>query len=694
MGGMAEIYLSRSMATTGVSKFFAIKRILPQFSEQIEFIDMFKDEAKIAVNLSHANIVSIYEFGIEKQQFYLVMDYVEGRNLRQILNKMKKSGVSFSIEQVIFIIKEVAAGLDAAHRCIDAQTGKPLNIIHRDMSPQNVMVSFEGEVKVVDFGIAKAETQIETTRAGTLKGKFGYMSPEQAEGQSIDLRTDIFALGIVFWELLANDRLFVANNEVNTLRKIRDCVVPSLRKINPNIPQELERIVGKALAKDRNLRYQTGAAFQRDLSKFLNRQFPDFSPHDFSVFVKTLFAGEILESRKKQIEYARVDTRMVASPSQQQLQPANNQYQNQQYQNQNQQYQQPPQNQYQNQSNHPASDEPKYDRTVVTQTNSITEGTDGASAPGDLAAPDPRDAQRPRPSFASPLPNVSPANNAPKQLNVPATNNSSQSRRAYEPSLSVDRTGYHEREQRTHATGTFTNSGTYAGSRVYTRSQVKKSWMSQTPIMVVLCVAIVGALAYFFMGPDKIAGMTKKTFASISDLAAKYGSNNSSSEAGGRTVAPTHEANDIVHYDIPVTSQPAGAEILINDKTQADVTPTTVSLDEGREVKVTLRLPGYSDYTETFKVTGARHVHAALRAERRGWLDINVVGAGQIYVDGKLVSPGSPANHVVVTADREVLVSTFDPATNTGDEIRVLVSEGKGRKITLIPRANYRPRGR
>ena len=675
MGGMAEIYLSRSMATTGISKFFAIKRILPQFSEQIEFIDMFKDEAKIAVNLSHANIVSIYEFGVEKNQFYLVMDYVEGRNLRQILNKMKKSGVSFSIEQVIFIIKEVAAGLDAAHRCIDAQTGKPLNIIHRDMSPQNVMVSFEGEVKVVDFGIAKAETQIETTRAGTLKGKFGYMSPEQAEGQAVDLRTDIFALGIVFWELLANDRLFVANNEVNTLRKIRDCIVPSLRKINPNIPQELERIVGKALAKDRNLRYQTGAAFQRDLSKFLNRQFPDFSPHDFSVFVKTLFAGEILESRKKMIEYARVDTRIAATPAQPQLQAP---------------------------VHHPVAqqEDQKYDRTVITQTNSITEGTDGGgSSPGDLAAPDPRDKQRPRPSFANPIPNVS-ANNQPRQLNVPspspASSNSpaGQSRRAYEPSLSVDRTGYHEREQRTNVTGTFSNSGVYGGSRVgYTRSQVKKSSFP-SPVMIVLGLAIVCASAYYVMGPDKLMGLTKKTMTSITDLASKYGSNNASSEVGARPQSQAAANNEIAHYDIPVTSQPAGAEILINDKTQPDVTPTTVQLDEGRDVKVTLRMSGYSDYSETFKVTGARHVHAALRAERRGWLDINVVGAGQIYVDGKLVSPGSPANHVIVTADREVLVSTFDPATNTGDEIRVLVSEGKGRKITLIPRANYRPRGR
>lgn len=315
-GGMAEVFLARGIGAGGIGKFFAIKRILPQYADSPEFIDMFKSEAKIAINLSHSNIVSIHEFGVEKGQFFLVMDYVEGRNLRQILNKMKKTGLQFSIDQIVYMIKEVAAGLDHAHRCIDGSTGKPLNITHRDMSPQNVMVSFEGEVRIVDFGIAKAESELEPTRTGTLKGKFGYMSPEQAEGQPVDLRTDIFSLGIVLWELLANDRLFVANNEVNTLRKIRDCQIPSLRKINPNIHSELERIVQKGLARDRNLRYQTGAALHRDLNRFLNRQYPDFSPQDFSVFIKSVFADEILSLRKRLVDYAKININVGLSASQ------------------------------------------------------------------------------------------------------------------------------------------------------------------------------------------------------------------------------------------------------------------------------------------------------------------------------------------------------------------------------------------
>lgn len=305
-GGMAEVFLAKSLGASGVNKFLAIKRILPQYSDNKDFIDMFKEEAKIAVNLNHGSVVSIYDFGIERGQFYLVMEYVEGRNLRQVLNELKKKSQQFSIEQIVYMMKEVAAGIDHAHRLIDGTTGKPLNLVHRDMSPQNIMVSYEGEVKVIDFGIAKAESQLEATKTGTLKGKFGYMSPEQADGQSIDSRTDLFSLGIVLWELLAHDRLFTSNSEAAILRKIRECQIPSIRKINPSVPTELENIVNKSLAKDRALRYQTSAALHKDLNRFLNTEYPDFSSHDFAVFIKNAFAEIYSDSKKKLVEYAKI----------------------------------------------------------------------------------------------------------------------------------------------------------------------------------------------------------------------------------------------------------------------------------------------------------------------------------------------------------------------------------------------------
>jgi eukaryotic-like serine/threonine-protein kinase len=306
VGGMAEVYLAKSSGANGVNKFVAIKRILPQFSNNPEFISMFKEEAKVAINLSHSNIVSIYDFGIEQDQFFIVMEYVEGRNLRQIINEMKKSNKTFSLDQAVYMIKEAAAGLNHAHRCTDSQSGKPLNITHRDMSPQNIMVSFEGETKVIDFGIAKAENENEATKAGTLKGKFSYMSPEQSEGFPIDPRTDVFALGIILWELLANDRLFTGSNEGAILRKVRDCQIPAIRKINPLVPQELERIVMKALAKDKNVRYQTAANFHKDLNLFINTQYPDFSTHDFSQFIRDCFKVAYAEGKEKLISFAKI----------------------------------------------------------------------------------------------------------------------------------------------------------------------------------------------------------------------------------------------------------------------------------------------------------------------------------------------------------------------------------------------------
>jgi len=307
-GGMAEVYLAKSAGANGVNKFVAIKRILPQFSGNEEFIQMFQDEAKVSVNLNHSNVVSIYDFGIEHGQFYIVMEFVEGRNLRQIINELKKNNKSLKIEEAVYIIKEAAAGLDHAHRCTDQKTGRPLNITHRDMSPQNIMISFEGEPKVIDFGIAKqSDADKEETRAGTLKGKFAYMSPEQAESEEVDPRTDVFALGIILWELLANDRLFTGSNENAILRKVRECQIPSIRKINPLVPAELERIVMKALSKEKNNRYQTAANLQKELNRFLNTQYPDFSPQDLSKTIIDCFKSAFAEAKEKLVAYSKIE---------------------------------------------------------------------------------------------------------------------------------------------------------------------------------------------------------------------------------------------------------------------------------------------------------------------------------------------------------------------------------------------------
>lgn len=305
-GGMADIYLARYITIDGSSKFVAIKRILPHLSKDQAFVNMFKEEAKLAINLNHNNIVSILDFGYENDQYFLVMDYVEGYTLKQICNEFKKENKSLSVDQILYLVKEAAAGLDYAHHCTDAKTAAPLNLIHRDMSPQNIMLSFQGSVKIIDFGIAQAGSDELKDDPGTLKGKFRYMSPEQAESVDLDMRSDLFSLGVILWELLANDHLFSGKNGFNILQKVKQCQIRPISEVNPAIPEDIERIVTKALSKDRNKRYQTAAELSRDLNRLLNQKYPEFSQQAFSVFIKISFSKSYKTNRDKLIQYAQL----------------------------------------------------------------------------------------------------------------------------------------------------------------------------------------------------------------------------------------------------------------------------------------------------------------------------------------------------------------------------------------------------
>ena len=299
-GGMAEIYLAHSRAVQGIGKFFAIKTILPKYANQEEFTEMFQDEARMAMNLSHNNIATIYKFGIHKKHLFLVMDFVEGRNLRQIAKRLMEKNKKLSLSYSLYIIKEVACGLDYAHR-FRSHTGDIEQIIHRDISPQNIMISFQGEVKIVDFGIAKNFGVSDETERGVLKGKFSYMSPEQASGDELDHRTDIFSLGIVLWELVTGVRLFSGKNEREILRKVRNAEVPKVSDYNPNIPKPVEKIIERALSHDPGHRYQNGVTFQKDISYWLNSKYPGFSGLELSRLLKEVFCEE-MESLKERCE--------------------------------------------------------------------------------------------------------------------------------------------------------------------------------------------------------------------------------------------------------------------------------------------------------------------------------------------------------------------------------------------------------
>ncbi len=249
MGGMAQIYLARRRGPEGFEKLLVIKRILPHLAENADFVRMFLDEARIAARLDHPNIVDIYDLGAQDDTFFIAMEYIHGEDLRRVWKRAERSGQLIPVPLVCRIMIEACAGLEHAHKQKDTQ-GRPLGIVHRDISPQNILLTFEGRVKVVDFGIAKAADQATVTRSGVLKGKYSYMSPEQAAGQkNLDCRTDIFALGVVLYELLTGMRLFKRLTDMATLQAVADCNISPPSQINPRVPKDLDPIVMKALTR-------------------------------------------------------------------------------------------------------------------------------------------------------------------------------------------------------------------------------------------------------------------------------------------------------------------------------------------------------------------------------------------------------------------------------------------------------------
>src|SRR5438105_5402153 len=255
VGGMAEVFVAKSFGAEGFQRLLAIKKILPTLGEDAEFIRMFVDEARLAVQLAHANIVQVLELGKHDESLYIAMEYISGRDLRQLMERFRKRQQPMPLPQACLIVAEVCEALDHAHRKRDAQ-GRPLGIVHRDVSPQNVLVSFDGEVKLIDFGIAKAESRLQKTQAGILKGKFSYMSPEQVKGDAVDGRSDIFAAGILLWELVCGEKLFTGDSDFAILEKVRQTIVPAPRSVTRTCPELLEKVILKALANDPRERYQ------------------------------------------------------------------------------------------------------------------------------------------------------------------------------------------------------------------------------------------------------------------------------------------------------------------------------------------------------------------------------------------------------------------------------------------------------
>ena len=311
-GGMAELFLARATALHGFEKLVVLKRILPQHAESEDFIRMFLAEARLAATLHHPNIVQVYDIGEEQGAYFFTMEYVQGQDLRKLVRAARKKSVPIPIEHVLHIIAGVAAGLNHAHEKV-GRDGQPLGIVHRDVSPSNVLVTYEGGVKIVDFGIAKAATAQVNTIAGTLKGKIPYMSPEQCRGEGVDRRSDIFSIGTLLWEMTTGSRLFAGDNEFAILNRVAKGDVPPPSSIRPDYPPELEAIVMRALQADPTQRYETALDMQIDLEDFAREARLPVSSARMSKFMRELFAEEI-QKANQQLQNDTEDVQTMPQP--------------------------------------------------------------------------------------------------------------------------------------------------------------------------------------------------------------------------------------------------------------------------------------------------------------------------------------------------------------------------------------------
>ncbi|MBN1947646.1 MAG: serine/threonine protein kinase [Bradymonadales bacterium] len=297
IGGMAEIYRAKPFNTPAFDRFLAVKRMLPNLSEDAEFASMFVDEAKIAIRLNHPNICQNYELGRLGGTPYIVMEYIAGQSLLAIHKRLRTQRKIIHYIPAAYIAREVANALDYAHACQD-DNGNPLGLVHRDVSPHNILISYAGEVKLIDFGIAKVRSSSHITQVGVLKGKFGYMSPEQVDGLPIDGRSDLFALGIVLYEMLTGKRLFLGKTDFDTLENVRRAQVKTPSFENPWIPEELDEIVMRILARNPAQRFQCGAELAEQLTRFLESGDRPFTSTQLSDWMLHYFAQELEAERE------------------------------------------------------------------------------------------------------------------------------------------------------------------------------------------------------------------------------------------------------------------------------------------------------------------------------------------------------------------------------------------------------------
>ena len=310
---MAEVFLAVQSGLQGFEKYLAIKRIRPHLCGEEAFVRMFLNEAKLAAQLQHPNVVQIFDLGRIGESYFIAMEYISGRDMSRVVPRAEKLGIQFPIEYALAVANSVLDGLSYAHAKTDA-FGKPLTIVHRDITPENIMVGWNGNVKILDFGIAKATSQTDQTRAGEIKGKLSYMSPEQAMGKTLDERSDVFSLGIVLYEWITGYRMFTGENEMAILKSIIEGKIYPPSYFREDVPESLEEILMKALAKDRDERYQSARDMQFDILDWLSQA--EFSPSNAHLanFMKQMFAEEIASEQQLLANAAHVQRKTPPPP--------------------------------------------------------------------------------------------------------------------------------------------------------------------------------------------------------------------------------------------------------------------------------------------------------------------------------------------------------------------------------------------
>src|SRR5215831_12785726 len=305
-GGMAEVFRGVAESLQGFKKNIAIKRILPSLTKNKKFVAMFLDEARLSLALQHANIVQVFDIGHTDETYFIVMEYVDGVDLKALLEWRRRINRRVPIAHGLYMILEMCKGLAYAHELANPETNAPFGIVHRDISPPNVLISKQGEVKVVDFGLAKATSQVEITDPGVVKGKMSYLSPEAARGEEVDHRADIFAVGILLYELLTGKRLFYGETDYQTVELVRNAKVPPLRPQNPQVEPELEDIVRKALAKRKEDRYQSATDLQDALAHYSYSRGLKVISRDIAELVR-----QCLEDRRMQSGEGKAKTSII-----------------------------------------------------------------------------------------------------------------------------------------------------------------------------------------------------------------------------------------------------------------------------------------------------------------------------------------------------------------------------------------------